>query len=91
MGDRTPQPTELIYPNGDSWAPVLIAAGLAIVVAGTFTAWFWSVIGVLIVLGGLRAWWKRSDAEISQMRREQRVETAVIPAEPVRRATRGDS
>lgn len=91
MGDRTPQPTELIYPDGDSWAPVLIAVGIALAVAGSFTAWFWSVIGALIVLGGLRAWWKRSDREISQMRREQEIETAVIPAEPVRRAARGDS
>lgn len=91
MSDRTPQPTELIYPDGDSWAPILIAAGIALAVAGSFTAWFWSVIGALIVLGGLRSWWKRSDREISQMRREQDVETAVIPAEPIRRPAGGDS
>ena len=43
------------------------------------------LIGGLILLGGLRSWWKQSDDEISHMRREQRTSTAVIPAEPIRR------
>ncbi len=30
MSEQTPEPTELIYVPGDSWAPVLIAAGLAL-------------------------------------------------------------
>jgi hypothetical protein len=91
MPKPPPEPTELIYPSGDSWAPILVAAGLALAVAGVFTGWFWSVIGAVFFLGGLLSWWKRSDDEISRMRREQPVETAVIPAEPIRRATRGES
>lgn len=91
MRQPPPEPTELIYPSGGSWAPILVAAGLAIAIAGAFTVWFWSVIGAAFFLGGLRSWWKRSDDEISRMRREQQLGTAVVPAEPIRRATRGDS
>jgi hypothetical protein len=43
------------------------------------------VIGAFILLLGLRSWWHLSSDEIEGMRREQRSDTAVIPAEPVRR------
>jgi len=79
------EPTELIYLPGSSWAPVLVAAGVAIAVAGAFTGWAFSVIGGLIVLAGLRSWWKQGDDEISSMRREQQADTAVIPAASIRR------
>ncbi len=82
---RVPEPTELIYVPGPSWAPAIVAAGAAIAVAGAFTAWFWSAIGLFILLLGLRSWWRQSDDEISRMRREQTLDTAVIPAEPIRR------
>lgn len=82
---RAPEPTELIYVPGPSWAPAVVAGGLAIVVAGTFTAWFWSVIGAFILLLGARSWWRQTDDEIGRMRREQITDTAVIPAEPIRR------
>lgn len=82
----TPEPTELLYLPSDSWAPALVAAGIAIVIAGLFSFWPFSVIGGLLALGGLRSWWRTADEEISRMRREQRTDTAVIPAEPVRRA-----
>lgn len=91
MREPPPEPAELIYASGDSGAPILVAGGLAIAVAGAFTVWFWSVIGALILLAGLRSWWKRTDDEVSRMRREQPLATAVIPAEPVRRAARGGS
>jgi hypothetical protein len=85
MSDRTPEPTELIYLAGDSWAPPLIAAGVAICVASAFTTWWWVVVGAFILLLGLRSWWRQSDDEISRMRVEQETGTAVIPAEPIRR------
>ena len=81
--DRT-EPTELIYVPNPSWAPVLVAAAIALLVAGTFMGWFlWLVGGALLLIAG-RAWWKLSTDEISRMRRSQRTDTAVIPAEPVR-------
>ena len=44
--------------------------------------WWWAVIGAALHLGGLLSWWRHSDDEISRMRREQELGTAVIPAEP---------
>ena len=84
---RVPEPTELIYVPGASWGPAIVAAGLAIVVAGAYTAWFWSVIGAFILLLGARSWWRQSDDEVSRMRRSQTTDTAVIPAEPIRRSS----
>lgn len=90
MSERdNPEPSELIYPPGASWAPAMIGLGLAVVVAGTFSAWWWSVLGAVVVIAGARSWWHRGDDEISRMRREQPLDTAVIPAEPVRRGGSG--
>ena len=85
MSERTiPEPTELIYEPGSSWAPAIIAAGLAVTLLGIFVATFYAVIGLVIVLAGVRSWLTLSNDEISRMRREQRTDTAVIPAEPIR-------
>ena len=43
------------------------------------------VIGGFILLLSARSWWKLANDEISRMRRDQPTDTAVIPAEPVRR------
>ena len=79
------EPTELIYVPGPSWAPVLIAAAIALIAAGTFMGWILWVIGGFVLFLGIRSWWTLSNDEISRMRREQVTDTAVIPAEPVRR------
>jgi hypothetical protein len=68
------EPSELIYVPSNSWAPVIVAAGVALL-----------LVGVFILLLGLRSWWRLADDEISRMRREQQTDTAVIPAEPIRR------
>jgi hypothetical protein len=85
MSNEVPEPTELIYLPGDSWAPVLVAVGIAIAIAAAFTQWWWVVPGAFIFLLGVRSWWRTSDDEISRMRLEQETGTAVIPAEPIRR------
>jgi hypothetical protein len=85
MSERPiPEPSELIYSPASSWGPALIALGLALVLAGMVSFWVWSAVGVLVTLLGARAWWNLADDEISRMRRDQRPETAVIPATPVR-------
>ncbi len=43
------------------------------------------LVGAIFLLLGLRAWWRLSNDEISRMRREQQTDTAVIPAEVIRR------
>lgn len=85
MSKQVPEPTELIYLPSESWAPVLVAAGVAIAIAAVFSAWWWAVIGLFIALMGIRSWWRTSDDEISRMRTRQETGTAVIPAEPIRR------
>jgi len=86
MSDKVPEPTELIYSPNDSWAPVLIAAGIAVALAAVWSHWWWAVIGAAIVIAGLVSWLRDSGDEISRMRREQELGTAVIPAEPIRRS-----
>jgi len=78
------EPTELIYIPSPSWAPVLIAAAIALLAAGAFMGWILWVIGAFVLFLGVRSWWKLSNDEISRMRREQVTDTAVIPAEPIR-------
>jgi hypothetical protein len=80
------EPSELIYVPANSWAPIIVAAGLALLLVGLFKGWFIILVGVFILLLGLRSWWRLSNDEISRMRREQETDTAVIPAEPVRRS-----
>lgn len=85
MAQRPPEPTELIYAPGNSWAPMIVAMGLALIAAGVFMGWAFAAVGAFAALLAARAWWKQDDAEVARMRREQRVDTAVVPAEPIRR------
>jgi hypothetical protein len=85
MGGRdVPEPTELVYVPGSSWAPVLIAAGLVGVVVGLFAGWPYAVAGGLLALASLRSWIRASGEEISRLPREQRITSAVLPAVPLR-------
>jgi hypothetical protein len=79
------EPTELIYVPNASWAPIVVAAGVGFLAGGVFMGWVLWVIGAALIFLGARSWWGTSNDEISRMRREQRTDTAVIPAEPVRR------
>lgn len=85
MSDRTPEPSELIYLAQPSYAPILIAAGIALIMIGGFGGWVWALIGLVAAIVGVREWFATADDEISRMRREQEIGTAVIPAVPVRK------
>jgi len=85
MGGRDlPEPTELVYVPGSSWAPVLIAAGLVGVAVGLFAGWPYAVAGGVLALASLRSWIRASGEEISRLPREQRITSAVLPAVPLR-------
>lgn len=84
--DSSTEPTELIYEPSPSWAPILVAAGIAMLAAASWMGWIMAVIGAFILLLGARSWWRSSSDEYSRMRRDQRTDTAVIPAEPVKRS-----
>lgn len=80
------EPSELIYTPRASAAPIFVAAGIALIAAGAWMGWVLWLIGAAVLIIAAVAWWKAADDEISRMRREQRTDTAVIPAEPVKRA-----
>jgi len=93
-GRRAPQPTELVYLPDPSWAPVLLAVGLAIVGIGLFAGWFYSIVGGVVggvlALAALWAWIRSAGREVGRLPRQQRVSTAVLPAAPLRRSADDD-
>jgi hypothetical protein len=82
---RPTEPTELIYVPNPSWAPIIVAAAVALLLAGTFMGWFLWLVGAVLLFLGVRAWFTLSSDEISRMRRSQATDTAVIPAESIQR------
>jgi hypothetical protein len=83
-GRGVQQPTELVYVPGPSWAPVLAAAGLAVVGIGLFTGWVYAAVGGVIALAGLWGWIRGVGKDIGRLPRQQRISTAVLPAVPLR-------
>ena len=79
------QPSELVYVPSPSWNPVLIAAGLAGVLAGLWIWWPYGVAGALVALFALVALIRDSRHELERLPRHQRVTTAPIPAETLKR------
>ena len=55
---ETAEPTELVYVPSNSWAPVVVAAGITLILIGFFKGWSLWVVGAFILLLGLRSWWK---------------------------------
>lgn len=82
---RTDEPTELIYLPEPSWAPALFAAGLAGVIAGTFTWWPYGVVGAVVALVSLAVWIRQSRRDFARLPRRQRPTAAPLPAAPLRR------
>ena len=89
MGAReTPPAGELILPPPASWAPVLLAIGIAVALAGSFAGWVYAAIGGLVALIALWRWISSARRELSSLPREQPLTTAVLPAVAVKRARR---
>ncbi len=84
-----PEPTELINAPRPSWAPPLLAVGLAGLVAGLFTWWPYAVIGAVIALFSLRHWLRETGAELARLPRRQRLSTAAIPLDAAQPRDRG--
>ncbi len=63
---ETAEPTELVYVPNNSWAPVIVAAGITLILVGFFKGWFLWAVGAFILLLGLRAWWHLSNDEIAR-------------------------
>jgi hypothetical protein len=82
------EPTELIYQPKPSWAPALLAAGMAGLVVGLFTWYPYAVIGGAVALFALRGWLVDSVRSIARLPRRQRLSTAPIPLTGVAREKR---
>ncbi len=78
--------TELVYLPSPSWQPLLIAAGVAGVIASLFTWWPYGVVGAVVALLALRSWVRDSREDFSRLPRNQRVTSSVIPAVPLKRS-----
>ena len=87
---RVPDPSELVYPSRSTWLPLLIAAGLVALGVSIFKGWPYAVVGAVVFLIALRRWIVETREDLDRMPRHQRLTTAVIPAEPLRR-TGGES
>jgi hypothetical protein len=81
---QVPDPSELVYVPSPSWAPPLVAVGLAGVLVGLFAGWPFAVAGGVLGLLALRNWLRRTADEIGRLPREQRISAAVLPAVPLR-------
>jgi hypothetical protein len=90
-GNRIPEATELIYLPAPSWKPVLLAFGLAAMVAGVFMGWVWLLAGAIVSLLALWGWIRDIRSDLSRLPRTQAVTSAVIPATPLRAPRRRPS
>ena len=79
------RPSELVYLPEPSWAPVIAALGLALVVGGLAVGWVLSVIGALFFIPAVWSWIGSTRESVARLPRRQRPVTAVVP--PVTRRT----
>lgn len=86
MADRPSPPSELVYLPGPSWAPLLLAVGLAVALAGSFAGWVYAVIGGTMALIAIGLWVKKTSSDLAALPAEQTVDTAVLPPGSVRQA-----
>lgn len=71
--------TELIYLPRPSGFPVVVAAGIALIVLGLFAWWPYTVVGVIVAVWGFIGWMRDNRREIARMPREQEETPARIP------------
>ena len=74
-----PEPTELVVAPPSSWAPALLAGGMALFIVGLIVWWPYAAIGAFVGLLALRRWIRDTGSEIAALPRRQRISTAPIP------------
>mgnify|MGYP001475887600 CR=1 len=85
MADQLPpEPSELIYTPGYSWAPACFAFGLAGVLAGIIVWFPYGVAGGIIALVALVAMLRAASRQADRLPRKQRPTTAVLPPDSQR-------
>jgi hypothetical protein len=74
-----PEPTELIYAPGPSWAPAFTAVGVAAMAVGAFVGWIYALVGGLVLICAGFAWYRDAEDQAERLPRHQQLTSAVIP------------
>jgi hypothetical protein len=88
--NEIPEPTELVYLPGPSWAPAWLAAAVAFAVVGIygegflFRGWVYSIIAAIVFLFALRSAIAGAVRDYYRRPRLQRSRSAVLPAASLR-------
>jgi hypothetical protein len=76
---QIPEPTELVYVEGPSWAPAFTAVGLAALAVGSFFNVILSIAGALVLVWALILWFRSFEDTTERLPRRQEITSAVIP------------
>ena len=84
-----PEPGEMVYSPGPSWAPVFFAAGITGIVCGIFAAGFifspfiYAIVGAVFALVALRNLIRGAIRNYFRLPRRQHVRHAALPVETI--------
>jgi hypothetical protein len=84
-----PEPGELVYMPRPSWAPIALAASIAVMVCGIYAqgfmvrGWIYSIIGAVVFLFAFRSLVQSAVRDYFRLSRKQRVRGAVLPVETI--------
>jgi hypothetical protein len=84
-----PEPGELVYAPRPSWAPIALAAGIAVMVCGIYAegfmvrGWIYSIIGAIVFLFAFRSLVKGAVRDYFRLPRKQKTRGAVLPVETI--------
>jgi hypothetical protein len=67
MAGEAPPPGEPVHLPGPSYLPVIVAAGVTMIVAGVVVLWLISVAGALITLYAVLRWTRDTREEIGEL------------------------
>jgi hypothetical protein len=67
MAGEVPPPGEPVHLPGPSYLPVIVAAGVTMIVAGVVITWAISVAGVLITLYAVIRWIRETREEMGEL------------------------
>src|SRR5439155_6033346 len=76
---RVPEPTELVYVPGPSWAPAFTAVGVAALAIGVFTSVIISIAGAVVLFWAVTQWFRSFEDQTERLPRRQRTTSTVLP------------
>ena len=67
MAGETPPPGEPVHLPGPSYLPVIVAAGVTMIVAGVVLSWLISALGALITLIAVIRWVRETREDMGEL------------------------